>query len=98
MSNCILWEGAVRGKGYGQQWDVVLKRQRGAHVIAWEKANGRRVPSGLYVMHRCDVKLCVNPEHLVLGTPSDNVQDMVAKGRQRTGWQKRTRNERGQFS
>ncbi len=100
MSNlgpCVLWEGSVRGKGYGQVWDSKRRKQIGAHVKAWEDANGMAVPPGMCVMHRCDVRLCVRPSHLKLGTVGDNNRDMRDKGRQRTGWEKRVRNEKGQF-
>ena len=50
------------------------------HRLMWEQKNGP-VPDGLFVLHRCDVRACCNPDHLFLGTPLDNMQDMHAKGR-----------------
>ena len=81
MSDCIEWAKSCNSKGYGQQWMPDLKTYRGAHRMAWEKANGREAPKGMVVMHTCDNRKCVNPEHLVLGTYKDNTQDMLAKGR-----------------
>jgi hypothetical protein len=51
-----------------------------AHRMAWELTYGE-IPAGLVVMHSCDVRHCVNPGHLQLGTRKDNNQDRVMKGR-----------------
>ncbi len=67
--------------GYGkmtkEQGDQI---PTGAHRVSWELHRGP-IPAGVYVLHRCDVPACVNPEHLFLGSAADNVQDMIAKGR-----------------
>lgn len=81
MTNCKLWTGARSGDGYGT---VTIKgKQLAAHRVAWEEANGS-IQSGLWVLHRCDNPLCVNPEHLFLGTAKDNTQDCIRKGRRNT--------------
>lgn len=56
------------------------RRQSTAHRFAWELINGD-IPAGMYVCHRCDNPSCMNPNHLFLGTPSDNTRDMMAKGK-----------------
>jgi hypothetical protein len=48
--------------------------------VAWELEYGP-IPPGLNVLHKCDVPICVNPNHLFLGTQADNVADMKSKGR-----------------
>lgn len=51
-----------------------------AHRASWIAYRGE-IPDNLWVLHRCDNRLCVNPEHLFLGTARDNTQDMIKKGR-----------------
>lgn len=68
--------------GYGQAH--YAGRTVLVHRIAWELANGP-VDGGLYVLHRCDNRRCVNISHLFLGSFDDNMADMVAKSRQAHG-------------
>lgn len=79
-SGCWIWTGATYGNGrYG-----TLGKYGGAHRAAWTVANGP-IPLGMNVLHKCDVGLCVNPDHLFLGTQADNVTDMIQKGRKNVG-------------
>lgn len=78
LSDCWFWGGALNTLGYGTDG------KNKAHRKAWELFNGP-IPEGMSVLHKCDVRCCVNPAHLFLGTQEDNIRDMVAKGRNRTG-------------
>jgi len=79
MSGCWLWAGSFPAcNRYGRfprdgKW-------RAAHRVAWELLRGA-IPDGLCVLHKCDVTACVNPDHLFLGTHTDNMRDMVSKRR-----------------
>lgn len=83
--DCWLWTAGVWNSGYGQFSVRAGKGQRrvvGAHVYSYELANGP-VPAGLEIMHSCDNPLCVRPDHLSVGTHTENVRDASAKGRLR---------------
>lgn len=80
MSECILWTGGRWANGrYGYVW-LGGKKVISAHRKAWIDAYGE-IPNKLFVCHKCDVPLCVNPKHLFLGTHKDNMQDALKKGR-----------------
>ena len=78
-----MWKGSLSGSGYGI---ISMPRtgggwgNRSAHRVAWELYRGA-IPPGTFVLHRCDVKRCVKPSHLFLGTAADNLADMAQKGR-----------------
>ena len=78
---CWEWHGGVRNaQGYGGfNWNG--KKQM-AHRVAWQLWVGP-IPEGMSVLHRCDNRLCVRPDHLFLGTHLDNMRDAVAKQRTR---------------
>jgi hypothetical protein len=75
---CWRWRRALDTRGYGVvMWRSKLQR---AHRISWELHRGK-IPAGKWVLHQCDVKICVNPEHLYLGTIAENSRDAVQRNR-----------------
>ena len=84
---CILWDGAVNSMGYGQVRDK--GKTKYVHRLVWKEKNGT-IPKGMVIMHKCDTPLCVNQEHLVLGSQGDNLRDMMQKGRGRKQFARRT--------
>lgn len=77
-SGCIEWTGSKDRKGYGQL--RIGGKLVKAHRYAVERVKGS-IPAGMIVLHKCDNPKCVNVYHLQVGTQTDNVRDMDAKGR-----------------
>lgn len=81
-NGCWLWPGAKTPQGYGKigRGGVTLYVHRVMH-----EAHVGPIPPGNIVMHSCDEPSCCNPDHLRVGTQSENLRDMVDKGRSKTG-------------
>ena len=80
---CWLWTASTDRKGYGQ---VNINRNLyRSHRIAYTLVNGPLQDTSQHLCHRCDIPLCVNPNHLFLGNNFENSMDRVAKGRSACG-------------
>ena len=90
MSGCHIWLGSCDDKGYAHititdrtatgRRDVTVRVHRFNYIRKFGP-----VAKGIVVRHKCDMRCCVNPDHLVAGTQRDNVADMIARGRHRPG-------------
>ncbi len=83
FSGCWLWTGMIKDSGYGR-FHIRPGVEERAHRAAWEFYRGT-IPKGKCVLHKCDVRACVNPDHLFIGSKFDNIRDCISKGRFQKG-------------
>ena len=74
---CWVWIASTR-RGYGRF--RIGDKKYTSHRVSWEIYNGE-IPDGMCVLHHCDNPPCVNPDHLFIGTQTDNIRDRHMKGR-----------------
>lgn len=74
ITGCWIWMRSLTGSGYGHcGLDL-------AHRVSYKLYKGS-IPEGLFILHSCDVRSCVNPDHLRAGTQQENVKDAVNRNR-----------------
>lgn len=81
---CWEWTGGLHGVGYGSVSRKKTHPSGYTHRAMYEAVIGD-IPHGMYVLHSCDNRRCINPEHLRVGTHLENIKDMQSKGRHRGG-------------
>jgi len=82
-NGCMEWTGTINKNGYG--YAEVFNKYNTVPRHVYALAHGD-IPKGMYICHQCDNRKCINPDHLFLGTPQDNVDDCIKKGRNAKGF------------
>ena len=76
------WETTLRGNSFGYaRIRLDDKSRMFIHRLSWEAHNAEPIPDGMSVLHKCDNPKCFNPNHLFLGSQTDNMRDKMNKGR-----------------
>jgi len=85
-TGCLEWHGYKDIYGYGILLVSIdgIKKNKKAHRLSYEQAYGD-IGEGKFVCHKCDVRNCIEPSHLFIGTAADNNRDMMNKGRFKSG-------------
>ena len=79
-NGCWIWNGPTTSSGYGQIYEIGARKPSSAHRVSFAHFNGE-IPRGMWVLHKCDCRLCFNPAHLFLGNQDDNMKDAASKDR-----------------
>jgi hypothetical protein len=80
-NNCLIWTKSLYGDSlYPAVYSPEKKKSVRGHRYVWTLINGN-IPSGMVIMHTCDNPKCLNPDHLKLGTQTDNMRDCAEKRR-----------------
>lgn len=80
MGDCLIWQGGLASNGYGKvAW--VGRESCYVHRVAWKLTYGSLPVPPLEVLHKCDTKLCMEPDHLYEGTQKQNIKDAIDRGR-----------------
>jgi hypothetical protein len=80
-TKCWIWQGSVDKDGYGLlTWYEGDQKHQRAHRASWVFHNGE-IPDELLALHHCDNPSCINPDHIYIGSPQDNMDDKWARGR-----------------
>jgi hypothetical protein len=82
-SGCMIWTRCVDALGYGRMY--YKGRSDRSHRVSFVLSTGSEIPDGKQINHHCDIRCCVNPDHLYLGDKKDNVMDMVRRNRHASG-------------
>lgn len=78
-TDCWIWEGTIDGNGYGHLQTLwATEMGKFAHRISYRLFRGE-IPEGKLIRHKCDVRKCVNPDHLEIGTKKENNHDALAR-------------------
>lgn len=81
QNGCILWEGLKNSKGYGKVWYPKTKKLILLHRLICFKVTEDIEILNKVVLHSCDIRNCINPDHLSMGTQKQNIRDAVKRGR-----------------
>jgi hypothetical protein len=81
-SGCWIWLGNIGHHKTGDRARMSVRNKKTfAYRAAYEAYSGKTIPEGMVICHRCDNPICVNPDHLWVGTQADNLRDMYRKRR-----------------